>query len=791
MKKRTKQLLAMAVAATMTMSLCVSAYAEDGGTETEASTDGNTLVASVTGVEQKFSPFFAASVDDVNIMEMTQVLLMDTDRVGEPVLSGIEGETRSYNGTDYTYTGASDIVITENEDGTVTYSVTMRDDIQFSDGTYADIDDVIFSMYVFLDPTYDGSTTMYSSPIQGLEEYRSGMESLYSLLIEAGEDNTDFTYWTEEQQTAFWSEGLPEAGAAFAQTIVDYVMSSYLDDEYASMIGSTAEEISENEGLQVAFGMIMWGFAEGLNDDGLFVDALGNTYDLANGEYPTTADYWANLEAMYAGEDGVTDYVTLSDTEAASSGLFTYLDDAYTIGVSTGNSADSISGIVRTGDYSMDVITAELDATFIYNLGIYIAPLAYYGDESLYDYENNSFGFTKGDLSIVREKTTVPMGAGAYVFNEFSNGVVYMEANPYYYKGEAATKYLNFVEITSEDDKVSGVTTGTIDIADPSYSAERADEIAGNNENGELSGDAITTYLYDFRGYGYIGISANRVNVGGEADSEASRNLRKAFGTIFAVYRDESVDSYYGETASIVNYPISNTSWAAPQVTDDGYQAAYSVGVDGNAIYTDDMSVDDRYAAALEAALAYFEAAGYTVEDGVITAAPEGASLTYTVHIGASGSGDHPSFLLLSNASEALATIGITLEINDHANASELYAAYQSDAADMWVAAWQASADPDMYQLYHSEGSTNYYMINDEELDELILAARQTTDQTFRKSLYKSAMEIIMDWGVEIPVYQRSEMYIVSTERVNNDTVASDMTPYWSWMKEVEKIEMN
>ncbi|MCD7868422.1 MAG: ABC transporter substrate-binding protein [Clostridiales bacterium] len=791
MKKRTKQLLAMAVAATMTMSLCVSAYAEDGGTETEASTDGNTLVASVTGVEQKFSPFFAASVDDVNIMEMTQVLLMDTDRVGEPVLSGIEGETRSYNGTDYTYTGASDIVITENEDGTVTYSVTMRDDIQFSDGTYADIDDVIFSMYVFLDPTYDGSTTMYSSPIQGLEEYRSGMESLYSLLIEAGEDNTDFTYWTEEQQTAFWSEGLPEAGAAFAQTIVDYVMSSYLDDEYASMIGSTAEEISENEGLQVAFGMIMWGFAEGLNDDGLFVDALGNTYDMANGEYPTTADYWTNLEAMYAGEDGVTDYVTLSDTEAASSGLFTYLDDAYTIGVSTGNSADSISGIVRTGDYSMDVITAELDATFIYNLGIYIAPLAYYGDESLYDYENNSFGFTKGDLSIVREKTTVPMGAGAYVFNEFSNGVVYMEANPYYYKGEAATKYLNFVEITSEDDKVSGVTTGTIDIADPSYSAERADEIAGNNENGELSGDAITTYLYDFRGYGYIGISANRVNVGGEAGSEASRNLRKAFGTIFAVYRDESVDSYYGETASIVNYPISNTSWAAPQVTDDGYQTAYSVGVDGNAIYTDDMSVDDRYAAALEAALAYFEAAGYTVEDGVITAAPEGASLTYTVHIGASGSGDHPSFLLLSNAPEALATIGITLEINDHANASELYAAYQSDAADMWVAAWQASADPDMYQLHHSEGSTNYYMINDEELDELILAARQTTDQTFRKSLYKSTMEIIMDWGVEIPVYQRSEMYIVSTERVNNDTVASDMTPYWSWMKEAEKIEMN
>ena len=38
----------------------------------------------------------------------------------------------------------------------------------------------------------------------------------------------------------------------------------------------------------------------------------------------------------------------------------------------------------------------------------------YYGDESLYDYENNSFGFPKGDLSGVKEKTGKPLGAGPY-----------------------------------------------------------------------------------------------------------------------------------------------------------------------------------------------------------------------------------------------------------------------------------------------------------------------------------------------------------------------------------------
>ena len=118
------------------------------------------------------------------------------------------------------------------------------------------------------------------------------------------------------------------------------------------------------------------------------------------------------------------------------------------------------------------------------------------------------------------------------------------------------------------------------------------------------------------------------------------------------------------------------------------------------------------------------------------------------------------SFLLLKNAKDAFAKIGLTLTVNDLANASDLYASYQTGVADMWCAAWSAGTDPDMYQLYHSEGSTNYYRINDEELDGLIEDGRMSTDQTFRKGLYKAAMEIIMDWGVEVTIYQRSECYI-------------------------------
>ena len=757
--KNTKQVIALASAAALSVSVLAgcggaassAVTSEAASTATaEASTstgsDG-TLVLSDTGFEGKFNPFFAASTADQHVIDLTFGALLGADRKGEMILNGIEGETREYNGTDYTYRGPADCVVTENADGTVDYDITMRDDITFSDGTPMTIDDVIFSLYVYLDPTYDGSATIYSTPIVGLEEYRNSMSTLSKLIAEAGEDNTDYTNFTEEQQKAFW-DAVNDGGVKFAQEIVDYMM--------------------DNGATDVASAAAGWGFQL---DDGAtakdFFLAIGENYDWS----------FSAMEAESAGS-------ALSDLIPAD--VYAYA----TTGVSVGDAVNNVAGIVKTGDYSMTLTTSELSTTMIYQLQMPVAPLSYYGDPSLYDYDNNSFGFVKGDLSGVRAKTGAPMGSGMYTFNKYSDGVVYLDANPTYFDGAPKIAHVNMKE-TQEADKVTGVQAGTIDIADPSYSLEVADQIADINGAEGEDGPVITTRLKDYRGYGYIALSAKNVNVGGDPSSEASKDLRKAIMTVIAAYRDEGIDSYYGDTASVINYPVSNTSWAAPSVTDDGYKIAYSTDVDGNDIYTSDMKSEDKYAAALQAALGYFEAAGYTVENGQVTAAPAGAKMEYQINIGADGNGDHPSFQTLTNAAAALKTIGFTLTVNDMANASDLYASYQSGAAEGWVAAWQSTNDPDMYQLYHSKGSTNYYNIDDPDLDELIVAARQTTDQEARKAMYKEAMEIILDWGVELPVYQRSEATIFSTERVNIATIAKDMTPYWTYMSELNTMELN
>ncbi len=757
--KNAKQAIALASAAALSLSMlagCGSSASSAASSEaastataeaTTSTTSDGTLVLAETGFEGKFSPFFAASAADQDVIDLTQLGLLGADRKGEMILNGIEGETREYNGTDYTYYGTSDCVVTENDDGTVTYDIKLRDDLKFSDGEPVTIDDVIFSMYVFLDPTYDGSVTMYSTPIVGLEEYRSSMTTLSKLIAEAGEDNTDNTYFTADQQKAFW-DAVNEGGVAFAQEIVDYMMANGATDVTSAAAG--------------------WGFElpDGATAKDFFL-AIGAQYD------------W-NFSAMEA--------------ETAGSALSDLIPEevyAYsTTGVTTGEDVPNVAGIVKTGDYSMTLTTSELSTTMIYQLQMPIAPLHYYGDTALYDYDNNSFGFPKGDLSSVRSKTSAPLGGGMFTFNKYSDGVVYLDANPDYFDGAPKIAHINMKE-TQEADKITGVQAGTIDISDPSYSLEVADQIADINGTEGEDGPVITTRLKDYRGYGYIALSAAKVNVGGDPASEASKDLRKAIMTVIAAYRDEGIDSYYGDTASVINYPISNTSWAAPSVTDDGYQIAYSTDVDGNEIYTSDMKSEDKYAAALQAALGYFEAAGYTVENGQITAAPAGAKMEYQVNIGADGNGDHPSFQTLTNAAAALKTIGFTLTVNDMANASDLFASYQSGAAEGWVAAWQSTNDPDMYQLYHSKGSTNYYNIDDADLDELIMAARQTTDQEARKAMYKEAMEIILDWGVELPVYQRSEATIFSTERVNIDTIAKDQTPYWTYKSELNDTELN
>ena len=135
--------------------------------------------------------------------------------------------------------------------------------------------------------------------------------------------------------------------------------------------------------------------------------------------------------------------------------------------------------------------------------------------------------------------------------------------------------------------------------------------------------------------------------------------------------------------------------------------------------------------------------------------------------------------------------------VYDPADSNELWDALDAGTQNMWCAAWGATIDPDMYQVYYStnvvgEGGSdsNHYHIRDNELDKLIVEARTSDDQSFRKATYKECLDIILDWAVEVPVYQRQNIVIASEERVNTATITPDITTFYTWMAEIENLEM-
>ena len=827
MKIRTKRLLCLALALLMVVALaaCKKDTPEETppATETSAppppttstapsqspdappppppSAEPQTLVVGYSFFSQKFNPFFCRTAYDRDVVDMTQDLLLVNDRVGNVIMNGIDGETYNYNGTDYTYYGISSFDVVQKADGSVDYNLRIRDNIVFSDGVPMTIDDVIFTLYVLCDPTYDGGFTFYSMPVTGMNNYRTGLsdelydkyETLAYDLVDAGPNNDDFSEWSEEMQDSFWNDYFLPYGEAFCQEIVDYCV-----DNLAGPYEEYYDAVNRDD---VAFGMMMWGFGDlDEDDEELFVsEYAGLEFEIFNGESPTLEDYLYELVVAYD-----WDLFDLEDVESAGSMSFTdmftaFIRDKGLSDPAAGGEIMNIAGIKKTGDFSMTVTTDYFDATSIYQFGFEVAPLHYYGDVNQFNFNNNQFGFPKGDLSIVRANETVPLGSGPYKFISYENGVVSYEANELYWKGEPQIKYIRFQECTDED-KLAGIVAGTFDVTEPSFNDDTVEAIKDYNSNGDITGDIIVTSTVDNLGYGYIGIAANNVNVGGDLSSRESKNLRSGFATLFAVYRNTVINSYYRERASVIQYPISNTSWAAPRPNDEGYRQAYSIDVDGNSIYTDSMNEGQRYAAALDAAIGFFKAAGFTWNDAsnMFTAAPAGARLTYEVIIPADGVGDHPAYGILTAAKEALATIGITLEINDPSDSNVLWRAIESGQADMWCAAWQATIDPDMYQVYHSTNAvglggtdSNSYYIMDDELDELIMEARTSADQSFRKATYKRCLEIIMDWAVEVPNYQRQNAVIFSPDRVNIASITPDITTFWGWMNDLQLLQMN
>lgn len=419
------------------------------------------------------------------------------------------------------------------------------------------------------------------------------------------------------------------------------------------------------------------------------------------------------------------------------------LEKSYVKGnLEDGVDVDTISGIQKVDDYTATVLLNGVNISADRIIAeIPIMPEHYYG------VGQDGTKFSKGNLAMVRERNQQPMSGGPFIYESYKNNIVTLKANPDYFKGAPKIPTLKF-QVVSDNNKVDSVILGDIDITDPSASKEVMKQLEDNK---------IAYSLVDNNGFGYINISAKRIK---------DKNIRK--GLMHLMNRAPAINAYYGELATILERPMTSTLAEYPTDAKEYY------GYDP------------------KKAMEYFEKAGYHKNKDGKLVNQAGKQLSIECAIGQLSS--HPAAGILTQMKSDLDQLGASFKISD-TDFNVLSDRVQNDDIDMWVMAWGNANDCDITQMYDSKmtapGASNRIWIQDKKLDRLLKQTRQTLDLEERKKLVAQELDIIMDWAVTMPIYQRKNLFIYNPEVVKVDTLPKNITTYWTYVSEIEKLELN
>ena len=243
------------------------------------------------------------------------------------------------------------------------------------------------------------------------------------------------------------------------------------------------------------------------------------------------------------------------------------------------------------------------------------------------------------------------------------------------------------------------------------------------------------------------------MNVGGDPDSEASKNLRKGLATALSAFRDVAYNEYFGNSIGLIDYPVSDFYGIAPAKNEPTYKTAYSTTVKGKEIYSKDLDITDRFYKVVDAVRDYFKKAGYTFDKGgKLKAAPDGGAVLFGVSI---CSDEYsftvfPSYEVLTYAKSVLFEIGISLDIRYIPNEESMLVALYTGTCDLWCASWFTGVDPEFAEHYQGTGRTegmvpNIYGISDKKIDKLLLQIQEESDPAAKLKLQRSLMELVRE----------------------------------------------
>ena len=155
-----KRIISLMLAAVMLFGVLASTTA--CGDKTTAP---DALVIMTEDLDGLFNPFYSTTGADANIVSMTQIGMLGSHYEN--------GDVTVSFGKDHAVAVLDYVVNYDSATDKTTYTFVLKNDIVFSDGHPLTMEDVLFNLYVYLDPVYTGSSTMYSTDIVGLQDYRT------------------------------------------------------------------------------------------------------------------------------------------------------------------------------------------------------------------------------------------------------------------------------------------------------------------------------------------------------------------------------------------------------------------------------------------------------------------------------------------------------------------------------------------------------------------------------------------------------------------------------------------
>lgn len=838
--------------------------------------DTDALVLSTQELDKVFNPFFSTSATDSNIVGMTQISMLSNTSDGKVAYGDNEAVVVKDLET---------ITEGEGENQTTTYYFVLKNNVRFSNGSYLTIKDVLFNMYVYLDPLYTGSATMYSTDIVGLKSYRTqsndeseqdrfkdkaeaGAGARVQDLISACTALLDEHKYDELDEAIDSDDKLRTYLAQYAEENKTEGTESYLLADYNKALELFKEELNSDYSNSVdTYKDIKFTDANNNLHEGLFTtDVEAFLYNEGyitwnkkandgNGELTSdfgdvaqikswTKDYAINLVYQDKVPQSIVEILTYWGTAATLkeyltnllleesfkgdkeikniSGIqFANIEEPVTVNGKTYNVpeyADGTKNQVVSGNEVLKVVINKVDPKAIWNFAFAVAPMYYYSDAehiNAFDYKEN-FGVEYGSQTFMTNvvknpnKIGVPVGAGPYVASKssggtdnvssgdfYDKGMVYFEANPYYIMGAPLIKKVQY-RVVSSTQVLNALYTKEIDFAEPNAKPETIRELNSKKSEG-FGNKSIRT-----SGYGYIGINAGKV-----PDIYVRRVIMHCINT------QECVD-YYETTAKAIYRSMSMSNWAYPSGCTSYYPyIGGPVPEDLSVVYSGyaDFVTEKGYTAGQKLSEAdqteYLLGllGGYTENaEGVLT--KEGNTLKYTFTI-AGEEKDHPAYAAMKHASEILNKLGFKINVTTDANALKKLA---TGDLTVWAAAWSSTIDPDMYQVYHKDSTATsvlnwgykqikanvgnkYKEENDiiNKLSELIEQGRETTDIEERKGTYADALDLVMELAIELPTYQRDDLFAYNTDKIDVSTFTpdSELSPYKGLMSDLHKVSLN